>query len=234
MKTIGLVGGTGWISTVEYYRIINRAVNNALGGIQFARCMLYSLNYGDINALNQQNDQEGIYSLLLDAIKKLIKCDSDCIVLCANTLHMHADRLEKQINVPLIHIATATATEIKKQNLKKIGLLGTKYTMEQDFYKDKLRNANIDVVIPDANDREFIHSVIMDELLKEFFNHESKERFLQIIDTLASQGAEGIILGCTEIPLLITADDTPLPLFNTTVIHSLAAVEFALADNLTS
>lgn len=228
MKTIGLVGGTGWISSVEYYRIINEEINHRQGGLTFARCVLYSFNYGEIDALNKQNDLDGVFALVLDASRKLIKVGVDCLLLCANTLHMFADKLESQISVPLVHIAAATANAIKQQNLSKVGLLGTKYTMEQDFYKARLAQHNIAAIVPAPDDRLFIHDTIMNELLKGIFKKESKARLLQIIAKLHQQGAQGIVLGCTEIPLIIKEGDIDLPLFNTTVIHSLAAVDFAL------
>lgn len=228
MKTIGLVGGTGWISSVEYYRVINEEINKLEGGLTFARCILYSFNYGEIDALNKQNDMDGLFFLILDVSNKLISIGADCILLCTNTLHMFADRLEEKITVPLIHIAEATARQIHQQKLSKVGLLGTKYTMEQDFYKTKLAKQNIDTIVPEPGERAFIHDTIMNELLKGIFKKESKDRLLQIIHKLHQQGAQGIVLGCTEIPLIIKAGDFDLPLFNTTIIHALAAVDFAL------
>lgn len=230
MKTIGLVGGTGWISSVDYYRIINEEINKRQGGFTFAKCILYSINYGEINALNKRNDMAGVFSLILDASTKLISIKAECILLCANTLHMFADRLEEKIAVPLIHIATATAKAIKEQKISKVGLLGTKYTMEQDFYKSKLANKNIETIVPEPDERSFIHDTIMNELLKGIFKKESKDRFLQIIQKLLQQGAQGIVLGCTEIPLIIKEGDIDVPLFNTTMIHALAAVDFALGS----
>jgi aspartate racemase len=230
MKTIGLVGGTGWVSTVEYYRTINEETNRILGALNFAKCILYSLDYGEIEEFNKRDDMEGIFSLILDASKKLVSIGADCIVLCANTLHMFADRLQKEVPVPLIHIAIATARQIKGRNLSKVGLLGTKLTMEKDFYKTKLNQERIEVVVPELPDREFIDHTITNELLKGIKSETSKDRFLVIMRKLRSQGAEGIVLGCTEIPLLIQQEDTDLPVFNTTVIHSLAAVEFALGS----
>jgi aspartate racemase len=230
MKTIGLVGGTGWVSTAEYYRTINKETNRILGALNFAKCILYSLDYGEIEEFNKRDDMEGIFSLILDASKKLVSIGADCIVLCANTLHMFADRLQKEVPVPLIHIAIATARQIKGRNLSKVGLLGTKLTMEKDFYKTKLNQERIEVVVPELPDREFIDHTITNELLKGIKSETSKDRFLVIMRKLRSQGAEGIVLGCTEIPLLIQQEDTDLPVFNTTVIHSLAAVEFALGS----
>ena len=230
MKTIGLVGGTGWVSTVEYYRTINEETNRILGALNFAKCILYSLDYGEIEEFNKRDDMEGIFSLILDASKKLVSIGADCIVLCANTLHMFADRLQKEVPVPLIHIAIATARQIKGRNISKVGLLGTKLTMEKDFYKTKLNQERIEVVVPELPDREFIDHTITNELLKGIKSETSKDRFLVIMRKLRSQGAEGIVLGCTEIPLLIQQEDTDVPVFNTTVIHSLAAVEFALGS----
>ncbi len=228
MKTIGLVGGTGWISTVEYYRIINEEINKRLGGMDFAKCILFSLNYGEIDSLNKKNDSAGIYSLVSDAAIKVINAGADCVLLCANTFHQFADQLEQEINIPLIHVAHATAKRINKQGLKKVGLLGTKQTMEMDFYKSKLKENNIDIIIPRQDDRDFIQRTISNELLKSIFIEKSREQFKMIIAKMQVEGAEGIILGCTEIPLLIKQSDSPLPLFNTLEIHSLAAVDFAL------
>jgi aspartate racemase len=231
MKTIGLVGGTGWISTAEYYRIINEEINRRLGGMKFARCILYSLDYGEIDELHKRKNIDGVRSLLLDASKKLVSVGADCVLLCANTMHMHAEKVQEAIPVPLIHIAAATARQIKTRNLKTVGLLGTKMTMEQDFYKKRLNQEGIAVLVPEQEERNFIHQTIDSELLKGVFLRESKERFLEIIRRLQSQGAEGIVLGCTEIPLLIKQEDLDFPLFNTTIIHSLAAVDFALGED---
>jgi len=229
MKTIGLVGGTGWISTAEYYRIINEETNRRLGGLEFARCALYSVNFGDIHRFEKLRETEGIFSLMLGAAKKLESVGVDCILLCANTMHMHADRVAKEISVPLIHIAKATGAQIKKGNVKTVGLLGTRPTMELDFYTKKLAEDGITALVPDKDERIFIQRTIDNELLMGKFLAESKKRFLEIIHKLRSQGAEGVVLGCTEIPLLIKQEDVDFPLFNTTVIHSLAAVDFALS-----
>jgi len=231
MKTIGLVGGTGWISSIDYYRTINLEINKRQGGLMFAKCVLYSINYGEIDAFNKRNDLEGVYTLILDAATKLVSIGADCILLCANTLHQFADRMEQQIPVPLIHIATATADHIKSRGITKVGLLGTKDTMEKNFYKTKLNEKNIQVLVPEKNDREFIHNTILYEIMKEILSKSSKARFLDIINQLQSQGAEGIVLGCTEIPLLIKETDVSIPVINTTNIHSLAAVDFVLGGN---
>lgn len=229
MKTIGLVGGTGWISTVDYYRIINETINEKKGGLNAAKCVLYSLNYGDIDALNKKNDIPGVYTLILDAAKKVADAGADCLVLCANTLHRFADDLEKEIPLPIVHIAAATAKEIKEKGLSKVGLLGTKQTMALDFYKSKLKKENIETLVPDEKEWDFINDTIMNELLKGIIDEKSRETFLGIMTKLETRGAEGIILGCTEIPLLIKQEHTRLPLFNTTILHAKAAAEFAVS-----
>ncbi|MCX6164674.1 MAG: amino acid racemase [Ignavibacteriae bacterium] len=228
MKTIGLLGGTGWVSTVEYYRILNEETNRRLGGSEFAKCILNSLNYGDIDRHAKTNDFEKIYPLILEGVKKLVMSDVSCILLCANTLHMFADRLSEVIEVPIIHIADAVTKEIKNYGIRKVGLLGTKPTMEMDFYKNNLNKANIEVLIPEAGERQYIHDTIINELLKEIFREETKIKFLNIIENLRVQGVEGIILGCTEIPLLIKQEDTDIKLFDTLFLHAKAAVDFAL------
>jgi len=229
MKTIGLIGGTGWVSSIEYYQFINREINRRLGGQQAARCILWSFNYGEIDVLiNQKNDLESVYKMVKNAAEKLESCGADCILLCANTLHMYADRLRTEIYIPLIHIAEATASEINKAGLLKVTVLGTKFTMEKDFYRSKLAESAIEMMIPGNEDRDFIHNAILGELLKNILKHETKARFLEIINNLILNGAEGIVLGCTEIPLLIKQEDVAVPVFDTTFIHSKAAVEFAL------
>lgn len=228
MKTIGLIGGTGWVSTLEYYRLINEETNKLLGGLNAARCIIYSFNYADINECNLREDQEGVYKLVLDAAIKLKKASAECLILGANTLHQYADRIVEEVKLPVIHIAEATAAEIKKQGLSTIGLLGTKFTMEMDFYTKRLSAAGIKSMVPEKPERIFIHNTIMDELLKEIFRPEAKKRFLEIINDLEQKGAQGIVLGCTEIPLLIKQTDTHLPVFNTLKIHAKAAVDFAI------
>jgi aspartate racemase len=230
MKTIGLIGGTGWVSTLEYYRLINEETNKQLGGHNAARCILYSFNYADINECNLREDHEGVYKLVLDAARKLKNASADCLVLCANTLHQYAERIVEEVRLPIIHIADATAVKINKQELSTIGLLGTKFTMEMDFYTKRLSVAGISSLVPEKPERLFIHDTIMNELLKEIYNPESKKRFLDIINELEQKGAQGIVLGCTEIPLLIKQADTHLPIFNTLEIHAKAAVDFAVKD----
>jgi aspartate racemase len=228
MKTIGLVGGTGWVSTVEYYRIINEEVNRRLGGMQFAKCILYSVNYGDIAEWNKKKDIDSIQHLIMDAAMKLTTAGAECIVLCANTLHRFAENVEEIIEVPLIHIAEATGKEINKQGFSKVGLLGTKQTMELDFYKKKFQEKNIDVIVPEQSERDFIQNTIDQELLKSVFKDDSRNRFKEIITDLNNKGAQAIILGCTEIPLLIKQTDIDVPLIDTLDIHAKAAVDFSV------
>ena len=228
MKTIGMIGGTGWVSTAQYYRLLNEETNKRLGGLNSAKIILHSFNYAEIDKLNLVNDNAGVYKLVLDAAKKLSAASVDCLMLCANTLHQYVDDLQKEIDLPIVHIADATAAEITKHTLNKIGLLGTRATMEMDFYTKKLSDAGIESLVPGKPERELIHSAIMGELLKENFRKETKEKFLIIINELEQRGAQGIVLGCTEIPLLIKQEDTHLPVFNTLELHAKAAVEFAL------
>jgi aspartate racemase len=230
MKTIGLIGGTGWPSTLEYYRIINEETNKRLGGLNSARCILYSFNYEDINQCNLREDHEGVYKYVLDAAVRLKTAGADFIVICANTMHLYVERLDEEIKLPIIHIADATAEEIKKRGLTTIGLMGTKFTMEMDFYTKRLSGAGIKSIVPEKPDRLFTHNTIMNELLKEIFKPETKKKFLEIINDLEQKGAQGIVLGCTEIPLLIKQEDTHLPVFNTLQIHAKAAVDFALEN----
>ena len=230
MKTIGLIGGTTWVSTLEYYRLINEETNKKLGGLSSAKCILYSLNYAEIDELNKAEGHEAITRLVINAARQLEKASVDCLVLCANTLHMYVDELLKNSSLPIIHIADTTAAEIKKQGLVQVGLLGTRWTMEKDFYTGRLAEAGIKTIIPEKPEREFIHKSIMEEFAKEIFLKETKNRFLEIINYLEKQGAQGIVLGCTEIPLLIKQTDTHLPVFNTLELHAKAAVEFAVQN----
>jgi aspartate racemase len=229
MKTIGLIGGTGWISTLEYYRLINIEINSRLGDLNAARCLLYSFNYADIAELNRKNDHEGVLRMLTDAALKLENAGVDCIALCANTLHFYADDLQTKISKPIVHIATATAHEINAKGLSRVGLLGTRMTMEEDFYKNRLSQSGIETIVPDDRGRAFVHRTILNELLKDVFLDKTRAQLIDIIKKLQVQGAEGIILGCTEIPLLINQSDTHVTLFNTLEIHAKAIAEFALA-----
>lgn len=228
MKTIGMIGGAGWPSTLEYYRIINQETNRRLGGLNSAKIFLSSFNYAEIDALNKKDDHAGVYKLVLDAAQRLKKSGVDFVIICANTMHQYVDALEAETGLKVVHIADATAKEIKRKNLSKIGLLGTRFTMEMDFYTKRLSQLGIESIVPEKSDRDFIHNAIMNELLKEQFKPETKYKFLSIINELQEKGAGGIVLGCTEIPLLIKQQDTDLPVFNTLEIHAKAAVDFAL------
>jgi aspartate racemase len=217
------------VSTLEYYRIINRETNRRLGGHQAAECVLYSINFGEVVELKKQNREGDVFFLLRDAAHAVENAGAECIVLCANTMHKFADALRPEITLPIVHIAEATGAVVAKRGMKTVGLLGTKLTMELDFYKMKLKERRIETLVPEVEDRDFIERTIMDEILNEILNPKSRERFLDIIRTLHVRGAEGIILGCTEIPLLVKQEHTDLPLFDTLTIHARAAVDFALS-----
>ena len=230
MKIIGLIGGISWVSTGDYYKIINQGINDKLGGLNFSECLIYSFNYADIKKNNENNDWDSTFNLLLKGCQFLKQGGAEAIVLYANTMHFIADRLEAAIDLPVIHIATATAIEIEKKELKKVGLLGTKFTMELDFFKDKLLNKGIEAIIPKSEeDKDFIHTTIFEELGKGIVTSETKKRYVEIANQLIKEGAEGIILGCTEIPLVIKPEDLTVPIFDTALIHSNAAVDFQLS-----
>jgi aspartate racemase len=229
MKTLGLIGGISWVSTIDYYKAINEGINEKLGGLNFSTCIIYSFNYAEIKKNNDNNDWESTFKMISEACEHLKRSGAEAIVLCANTMHLIADRVEEKVGLPVLHIATATAAEIKKQNLKKVALLGTKFTMELDFFTSKLKEQNIEAIIPHETDREFIHYTIFEELGRGLIKEESKQRYISIINKLKDRGAEGVILGCTEIPLLIKKGDLSLPVFDTALIHSKAAVEFSLS-----
>jgi len=229
MKILGLIGGISWISTVDYYRMINQGVNEKLGGLNFAECLIHSFNYADIKRNNDANDWDLTLRMVTAASLNLKQGGAKAIILCANTMHLIADRLEENIQLPVIHIASATADVVKAAGIKRVGLLGTKFTMEQAFFKDKLTEQGIDTIVPGDEEREFIHYTIFEELGRNVFMPDTKKFYIDVINKLVKQGAEGIILGCTEIPLLLSQDDVSIPLFDTAQIHSKAAVEFALS-----
>jgi aspartate racemase len=230
MKILGLVGGTSWVSTLDYYKLINEGVNEKLGDLNFAECMIWSFNYADIKRNNDANDWDSNLEMITEASIKLQNSGAKGIVLCANTMHLIADQLQQRIQIPVIHIATATASAIKAQGIKKIGMLGTRFTMERDFFRLKLEEQGIEMLIPEDDDRGFIHYTIFEELGRGIFPWETKQRYLSIMQKLLAAGAEGIIAGCTEIPLLIKQDEVSFPLFDTLAIHAKAAVEFALGE----
>lgn len=229
MKTLGLVGGTSWVSTIDYYTIINEGINKELGDLNYSKCILYSFNFQEIISCTQVNDWESVLEKVSLACKKLELSGAEGIVLCANTLHFIADELETRLNIPLLHIARETATEIHKQKVKKVGLLGTKFTMENDFFKSKLSENRIEALIPESEDREFIHQSLLYELGKGIIKNTTKQRYLSIIEKLKARGVEGIIAGCTEIPLIVNDSDIDLTYFDTTKIHAKSAIQFSLS-----
>jgi len=232
MKTIGLVGGLSWYSSIDYYRYINQAVNKKLGGDEAAKMIIYSVNYGEIVKLTQQNNWAAIVEIIKTAAIKVQNSGAEIILLGANTMHHIFNNIEPAVSVPLLHIADATAKAIQNKKIKTIGLLGTKYTMQFDFFKDRLAKFGIKTLIPNEKEIEIINSSIYTELTKGINLPQTKENYLEIINKLKQRGAEGIILGCTEIPMLIKQEDCDIPLFDTTFIHANAAVEFALANNI--
>lgn len=230
MKTIGLIGGLSWESTSVYYSYINRFVQRELGGIHSAKCLMYSFDFEEIAALQRAGDWETATEKMVQAAKCLENGGAELIVICTNTMHLMAEDIVNACNIPLVHIVDCVVHEIKQQNISKVGLLGTKFTMEQSFYKEKLEQHDIEVLIPNQIDRQVIHDVIFNELCRGDFKKSSKQNYLDIINKLVDKGAEGIILGCTEIPLLINQNNTTVPLFDTTFIHANKASERALKD----
>ena len=228
LKTIGLIGGMSWESTVTYYKIINEIVKEKLGGLHSAKCILYSIDFQEIEECQANGNWEKSGEILGEAANNLEKAGADFIVICTNTMHKVINQIKEKISIPILHIAEMTAEKILEKGLKNIALLGTKYTMEQDFYKSKLIEKEINVIIPDKNDIEIINKVIYDELCLGIINSNSKKKFLEIVDKLRSKGAEGIILGCTEIGLLIKNEDTDVPLFDTAIIHAEQAAIYSI------
>jgi len=228
LKTIGLIGGMSWESTVTYYKIINETVKEKLGGLRSAKCILYSVDFQEIEECQANGNWEKSGEILGEAAYNLEKAGADFIVICTNTMHKVVNQIKEKISIPILHIAEMTAEKILEKGLKNIALLGTKYTMEQDFYKSKLIEKGINVIIPDKNDVEIINKVIYDELCLGTINSDSKKKFLEIVDKLRNKGAEGIILGCTEIGLLIKNADTDVPLFDTAIIHAEQAAIYSI------
>jgi len=229
MKTIGLIGGMSWESSLEYYKIINETVKIKLGGLHSAKCLMYSVDFAEIEALQHQNKWDELTDIMVSSAENLKNGGADFIVICTNTMHKMANDIENKAGIKVLHIAEVTGKKIVQKGMKKVGLLGTKFTMEQDFYKKVLIDKfNIDVIIPDESEREIVHDVIYNELCKGIINDVSKEKFIKIINNLSLNGAEGVVLGCTEIPLLINQEDVNITVFDTTTIHAISAVEFAL------
>ena len=228
MKTIGLIGGMSWESSLEYYRIINETVKEKLGGLHSAKSLMYSVDFEEIETLQHQGKWDEATKLMIDAAQRLERAGADFVIICTNTMHKMADDVQKAIKTPLLHIADVTAKKVKERGLGKVGLLGTRFTMEQDFYKGRLKTHGIDVVIPDEAHRQTVHDIIYNELCLGEIKEKSKAEFREVIEGLVSKGAEGIILGCTEIPLIVKQKEYDIPLFDTTRIHAVAAVEYAI------
>ena len=228
MKTIGLIGGMSWESSVEYYRIINEEVKNKLGGLHSAKCILYSVDFEEIEHYQAEGDWQKAGILLSEVAHSLEKAGADFIVICTNTMHKVIEYIEAKINIPILHIADATANQIKKKNIKTVGLLGTKYTMEQDFYKKRIEENGIQVLVPKSEERSVVNQVIYGELCLGKVQSSSRDYYKKVIQHLVDRGAEGIILGCTEIGLLVKPEDSDVPLFDTTVIHAIEAVNKSL------
>ncbi|MGH3427774.1 MAG: aspartate/glutamate racemase family protein [Terriglobales bacterium] len=233
MLTIGLLGGMSWVSSAEYYRIINERVRETLGSFHSARCLLYSVDFADVERLQVEERWAEAGELLGDAAEKLQSAGADLLVLCTNTMHKVADRIQAAVQIPLLHLADVTVAAVRKAGMSRVGLLGTAYTMEQLYYRDRLERQGLDVIIPPPQDRGLLHQVIFDELVKGVFTRRSRERYRDIIERLAGMGAQGVILGCTEIELLLADQISPLPTFPTTRLHAEAAVAAALAPSTT-
>lgn len=229
MKTIGLIGGMSWESSLEYYRVLNGTVKVKLGGLHSAKCLMYSVDFQEIEILQHQNKWSELTNIMINAAKCLKNSGADFIIICTNTMHKIANDIENNAGIKVLHIAEAVGEKIVEKGIKKVGLLGTKFTMEGDFYKKVLKEKfNIDVVIPNNIEREVVHKIIYQELCNGEINEVSKAKYIEIIEKLLNKGVEGVILGCTEIPLLIKQKDVSIPVFDTTTIHATSAVEFAL------
>ncbi|WP_022851219.1 aspartate/glutamate racemase family protein [Limisalsivibrio acetivorans] len=231
MKKIGMLGGMSWESTVNYYKLINEGVRERLGGLHSAEILMYSVDFHEIERLQNEGLWGRMGEMLSRSAMKLERAGADFIVICTNTMHKVAPAIEDSVDVPLLHIADATGRAVRRQAIKTVGLLGTAFTMEQEFYKGRLEDVHdLNVITPTKNDRKIVHDVIYKELCMGITRDESRRRYIDIIDDLAERGAEGVILGCTEIGMLVNQEDTKLDLFDTTAIHADAAVEFALED----
>ncbi len=230
MKTIGLIGGMSWESTVTYYQIINRIINNELGGLHSAKILLYSVDFAEIEECQSKGDWDRSAEILSTVAQNLEKAGADFILICTNTMHKVVPQIQSRISIPIIHIAEATASELKRQNISKVAMLGTKYTMKQDFYKAKLEGAGIEVLIPDEQGIETVNLVIFKEVCMGIISEISRKKFYDIIENLGKQGAQGVILGCTEVGMLISQNNTTLPVFDTTLIHAKEAARLALEE----
>ena len=231
MKTIGLIGGMSWESSAMYYRIINETVRDRVHPLANAQSLMFTVNFQEIEALQAAANWDEAGQIMADAARRLEAGGAECVVLCTNTMHKLAPQIESAVSIPMIHIADATAKEVQDQGIKKIGLLGTGFTMEQDFYKGRLTEKfGLEVIVPQKPDRDIVHRVIYEELVQGKIVQTSKLEYVRIMDELVARGCEGIILGCTEIMLLVSQTDSSVPVFDTTTLHALAAVDFALSE----
>lgn len=230
MKTIGLIGGMSWESTASYYKALNEGVKERLGGLNSAKVVLFSVNFDEIEKLQHQGKWDETAVLLSQAAESVEKAGADFLMICTNTMHKVVPEIESRISIPILHIADATANVLQADGIEKVGLLGTRFTMDQDFYKGRLTDKfGMEVLVPNSEDQETVHSIIYDELCKGIIKENSKEQYLAIINKLYQQGAQAVILGCTEIALLVNQEDTQVPLYDTTEIHAKQGVEYALS-----
>lgn len=230
MKTIGLIGGMSWESTASYYRLINQAVKARLGGLHSASLLLHSVDFAGIEQLQRAGDWDTAGALLAQAARGLQAAGAGALLICANTMHKVAPAIESAVQIPLLHVVDATAAAVRRAGVRRVGLLGTRFTMEQPFYVERLRQQGLDVLLPDAEGRAMVHRVIYEELCQGLILAGSRDDYRRVMAALVAQGAEGIILGCTELALLLDAGDATVPLFDTTELHAQAAVDWALAD----
>ncbi len=229
MRRIGLIGGISWEASNEYYKLINTEVRNRLGASHSAECIMYSFNFGEVADLQHKGDWQTLTDKMVLEAKRLEQAGSECLVICANTMHKMVDAIEAETDFEIIHIADVTGKKVQEKGLRKVGLIGTKYVMGGNFYQQRIQNLyGIDVIVPSADNQEIIHDVIYNELVQGKILESSREKYLKVIQSLVDKGAEGIILGCTEIPLLIKQDHLSIPVFDTMTIHAMAAVDFAL------
>lgn len=231
MKTIGMIGGMSWESTLDYYRYLNQSIKQRLGGLHSAQCLLYSVDFAEIEEFQHNGQWDLATGVMVKAAQRLERGEADCIIICTNTMHKMAPEVQQAVSIPVLHIVDALAAAIQAAGIHTIGLLGTRFTMEQDFYKGRLEKLHsIEVVVPDGPMRQEIHDIIYDELCLGNVREVSRQRMIQIIDSLQERGAQGVILGCTEIGMLIQQPNSKLPLFDSTLIHAQMAASFALDE----
>lgn len=228
MKTIGVIGGMSWESSLLYYRLINQSIRNHLAGLHSAKLLMYSVDFAPIEKLQHQGDWDGVSSIVIDAARRLEAGGADFFLIASNTMHQVAEAVASAVNIPLLHIADATAQQLLGEKVRRVGLLGTAFTMELDFYRERIEQQGIEIVVPELHDRQMVHDIIYQELCLGKFDEDSREVYLAIIDRLRAQRIDGVILGCTEIGMLIDSRHTDLPLYDTTVIHTAQAVAYAL------